>query len=100
MSTSYHNPQWTQPSTSSSSQSSSVEVIPSSNSTGLPTLQIGTVSESDDQHLINLSHMAFFTTGLITLRRRSAIGLANKADAVATVAMVAVVVIVPTDGRY
>ena len=41
-------PQWTKP-TSSSLQSSSVEVIPSSNGTGLPTLQIGTVSESDDQ---------------------------------------------------
>ena len=45
-------PKWTQPkdnSTSSSLQSSSVEVTPSSNGTGLPTLQIGTVSESDDQ---------------------------------------------------
>ena len=41
-------PQWTKP-TSSSLQSSSVEVTPSSNGTGLPTLQIGTVSESDDQ---------------------------------------------------
>jgi len=41
-------PQWTKP-TSSSLQSSSVEVIPSSDGTGLPTLQIGTVSESDDQ---------------------------------------------------
>jgi len=42
-------PKWTQPTTSSSLQSSSVEVTPSSNGTGLPTLQIGTVSESDDQ---------------------------------------------------
>ena len=41
-------PQWSKP-TSSSLQSSSVEVTPSSNGTGLPTLQIGTVSESDDQ---------------------------------------------------
>ena len=45
-------PKWTQPkdnsTTSSSLQSSSVEVTPSSNGTGLPTLQIGTVSESDD----------------------------------------------------
>ena len=40
-------PQWTKP--TSSLESSSVEVIPSSNGTGLPTLQIGTVSESDDQ---------------------------------------------------
>ena len=42
-------PKWTPQSTSSSLQSSSVEVTPSSNGTGLPTLQIGTVSESDDQ---------------------------------------------------
>ena len=41
-------PQWTQP-TSSSLQSSSVEVIPSSDGTGLPTLQIGTVSEESSQ---------------------------------------------------
>ena len=41
-------PQWTKP-TSTSSLSSSVEVTPSSNGTGLPTLQIGTVYESDDQ---------------------------------------------------
>ena len=41
-------PNWINPSTSSSSTSSSVEVTPSSNGTGLPTLQIGTVSESDD----------------------------------------------------
>ena len=41
-------PKWTQP-TSSSLESSSVEVTPSSNGIGLPTLQIGTVSESDDQ---------------------------------------------------
>ena len=41
-------PKWQQP-TSSSLQSSSVEVTPSSNGTGLPTLQIGTVYESDDQ---------------------------------------------------
>ena len=40
-------PKWQQP-TSSSLQSSSVEVAPSSNGTGLPTLQIGTVYESDD----------------------------------------------------
>ena len=40
-------PQWTQP--TSSSESSSVEVIPSSNGTGLPTLQIGTVSEESSQ---------------------------------------------------
>ena len=45
-------PKWTQPknnSTSSSLQSSSVEVIPSSNGTGLPTLQIGTVYEESSQ---------------------------------------------------
>ena len=44
-------PKWTQPkdNSTSSSAASSVEVIPSSNGTGLPTLQIGTVSESDDQ---------------------------------------------------
>ena len=44
-------PKWTQPkdNSTSSSSASSVEVIPSSNGTGLPTLQIGTVSESDDQ---------------------------------------------------
>ena len=41
-------PQWTKP-TSSSLQSSSVVVTPSSNGTGLPELQIGTVYESDDQ---------------------------------------------------
>ena len=41
-------PQWTKP-TSSSLESSSVEVIPSSNGTGLPTLQIGTVSEESSQ---------------------------------------------------
>ena len=41
-------PNWINPSTSSSSTSSSVEVTPSSDGTGLPTLQIGTVSESDD----------------------------------------------------
>ena len=40
-------PKWQQP-TSSSLQSSSVEVATSSNGTGLPTLQIGTVYESDD----------------------------------------------------
>ena len=39
-------PKWVNP---SSLESSSVEVTPSSNGTGLPTLQIGTVSESDDQ---------------------------------------------------
>ena len=39
-------PQWTKP---TSSSSSSVEVIPSSNGTGLPTLQIGTVSEESSQ---------------------------------------------------
>ena len=45
-------PKWTEPknnSTSSSLQSSSVEVIPSSNGTGLPTLQIGTVYEESSQ---------------------------------------------------
>ena len=45
-------PKWTQPkdnSTSSSLQSSSVEVTPSSNGTGLPTLQIGTVYEESSQ---------------------------------------------------
>ena len=41
-------PQWTNPSTSSSSQSSSKVEVLSSDGTGLPTLQIGTVSESDD----------------------------------------------------
>jgi len=40
-------PQWTKP--TSSLESSSVEVIPSSNGTGLPTLQIGTVSEESSQ---------------------------------------------------
>ena len=40
-------PQWTK--STSSSSSSSVEVIPSSNGTGLPTLQIGTVSEESSQ---------------------------------------------------
>ena len=41
-------PKWTQP-TSSSLKTSSVVVTPSSNGTGLPELQIGTVYESDDQ---------------------------------------------------
>ena len=41
-------PQWPQP-TSSSLQSSSVEVFPSSDGTGLPTLHIGTVSEESSQ---------------------------------------------------
>ena len=41
-------PQWTKP-TSSSLKTSSVVVTPSSNGTGLPELQIGTVYESDDQ---------------------------------------------------
>ena len=41
-------PQWTKPNSSSLESSSKVEVL-SSNGTGLPTLQIGTVSESDDQ---------------------------------------------------
>ena len=41
-------PQWQQPTSSSSTSSSKVEVL-SSDGTGLPTLQIGTVYESDDQ---------------------------------------------------
>ena len=39
-------PKWQQP---TSSSSSSVEVTPSSDGTGLPTLQIGTVSEDSSQ---------------------------------------------------
>ena len=41
-------PEWTKPTSSSSQSSSEVKVL-SSNDTGLPTLQIGTVYESDDQ---------------------------------------------------
>ena len=41
-------PNWINPSTSSSLESSSEVTVLSSDGTGLPTLQIGTVSESDD----------------------------------------------------
>jgi len=87
-------PKWTPPTTSSSS-----EVNPSS----LDTDQSSSLEESDgvdsSQASSELFVITFFTTGFTAFRSRSARGLANRADAVATVAIVAVVVTTPIDGK-